>query len=155
MVALGRATYDDEEHLRSCEALTLPLEAWTHRAHVKVAFTYLRRYSFDEALGRMRERAKAYNARHGVPEGPASGYNETTTRASMHLVAATLSAYGQTQPTPDADGFCDTHPQLMNEHVLRLFYSLQRRMHPLAKGEFVEPDLAPLPQIVPAAPSGR
>ncbi len=58
-----------------------------------------------------------------------------------------MSAYGQTFPTPDAESFCDTHPQLQTRHVLRLFYSPERRMHPLAKTQFVEPDLAPLPKI--------
>jgi hypothetical protein len=138
----------DDEHLRAFEGLTLPFEQWTHRAHVKVAFTYLRRHPFDESLRRMRHGVKAYNARHGVPEGPTSGYNETTTHAFLHLVAATLHAYGTTHPTPDADAFCDTHPQLMTRHILRLFYSPERRMHPLAKTQFVEPDLAPLPKIL-------
>ena len=143
----------DAEHLRSFEDLTLPFEQWTHRAHVKVAFTYLSRYAFDEALGRMRAGVKAYNARHGVPEGPTSGYNETTTHAFLHLVLATMSAYGGTHPCPNADAFCDTHPQLMTKHALRLFYSPQRRMHPLAKTQFIEPDLAPLPRVV--APAGE
>ena len=145
----------DEEHLRAFETSTLPFREWTHRAHVKVAFAYLRRYPFDEALGRMRAGIKAYNARHEVPEGPASGYNETTTHAFMHLVWANMCAYGQSHPAPDADGFCDTHPQLMSRHALRLFYFPQRRMHPLAKTEFIEPDLAALPKIVaPAMPAG-
>jgi hypothetical protein len=138
----------DDDFLQAFEELTLPFEQWTHRAHVKVAFTYLRRHPFDEALRRMRDGVKAYNARHGVPEGPTSGYNETTTHAFLHLIAATLHAYGTTHPTPDADAFCDTHPQLMTRHALRLFYSPERRMHPLAKTQFVEPDLAPLPKIL-------
>jgi hypothetical protein len=99
---------------------------------------------------------KAYNAAHHVPEGPTSGYNETTTHAFMHLVLATLNAYGQTFPTPAADDFCDTHPQLMTRHALRLFYSPERRMHPLAKTQFVEPDLSPLPRIIsPSASSSE
>lgn len=87
------------------------------------------------------------NARHAVPETTTSGYNETTTRAFMHLIAATLHAYSQTHPTTDADSFYDTHPQLMTRHALRLFYSPQRRMDPAAKMRYVEPDLAPLPVI--------
>jgi hypothetical protein len=79
-----------------------------------------------------------------------SGYNETTTHAFMHLILATTRAYGGTHPAPDADAFCDSHPQLMTRHALRLFYSPGRRMHPLAKSRFMEPDLAPLPQILPA-----
>jgi len=137
----------DEEFLKSFEDLSLPFDQWTHRAHVKVAYCYLRHYSFDKALQKMRAGIKAYNARHGVPDNPTSGYNETTTHAFLHLIAATIWAYGVVFPTDNADSFCDTHPQLMTRHALRLFYSPQRRMHPLAKTQFVEPDLAPLPQL--------
>ncbi len=39
------------------------------------------------------------------------------------------------------------HPQLMTNHIIRLFYSPTRRMDPLAKSTFVPPDLAALPKI--------
>jgi hypothetical protein len=94
----------------------------------------------------MRRRVRRYNAGNKVPEGPISGYNETTTRAFLHLIAAVRAAYRESHPAEDSNGFCDTHPQLMTKHALRLFYSPQRRMDPRAKTEFVEPDLAPLPQ---------
>jgi len=138
---------DDCEFLRSFEDLSLPFAQWTHRAHVKVGFLYLRAHSFDEALERMRRGIKAYNAANKVVESATSGYNETTTHAFLHLIAATMAAYGEAMPTPTADAFCDMHPQLMSRSVLRLFYSPQRRMDARAKTEFVEPDLAALPQI--------
>jgi hypothetical protein len=138
---------EDHELLRQFEQRTLPFKQWTHRAHVKVAFLYLRSHPFDEALARMRAGVKAYNAANNVPEGPQRGYNETTTHAFMRLVDATMRAYGEMFPTPDADSFCDTHPQLLSKHVLRLFYSPQRRGQPEAKTRFVEPDLAPLPRV--------
>jgi hypothetical protein len=138
----------DEEFLKSFEATMLPFEQWTHRAHVKVAYLYLKRHPFEEALQRLRDGIKAYNAAHRVAESPTSGYNETTTRAFLHLIAATMGAYGGTFPTETADAFCESHPQLMTRHALRLFYSPQRRMHPLAKTQFIEPDLAPLPRIL-------
>jgi hypothetical protein len=138
----------DEEFLAQFEARTLPFSEWTHRAHVKVAFLCLRAMPFEAALARVRAGIKAYNATNHVPEGPTSGYNETTTVAFLHLVAAVMGAYGPVMPAADADSFCDTHPQLMSRHALRFFYSPERRMDPRAKGEFVEPDLAPLPTIV-------
>ena len=138
---------DDKDFLKSFEDLSLPFSQWTHRAHVKVAFLYLRDHPFNEALLRMRKGIKAYNAANKVVESATSGYNETTTHAFLHLIAATLAAYGEAMPTPTADAFCDTHPQLMSRNVLRLFYSPQRRMDPRAKTEFVEPDLASLPRI--------
>jgi hypothetical protein len=142
------SSVDDARLLQSFEDCTLPFVQWTHRCHVKVAYLYLRHFSFDEALVRIRNGIKAYNAANKVPEGPTSGYNETTTHAMVHLIAATMRAYDGTFPTSGADSFCDTHSQLMTRHVLRLFYSPQRRMDPLAKTQFVEPDLAPLPRIL-------
>ena len=141
-------TEDDRNFLAGFEARTLPFEQWTHRAHVKVAYLYLMQHPFDDALIHLRTGIQRYNAANKVPEGPTSGYNETTTHAFLHLVASVARAYGETFPTPTADAFCDTHPQLMTRHVLRLFYSPQHRMHPLAKTQFIEPDLAPLPKIL-------
>jgi hypothetical protein len=140
--------HDASNLVASLESLTLPFDQWTHRAHVKVAYTYLRRHSFQEALGKLAATIQAYNAHHHVPDSPTSGYNQTTTHAFLHLIAATIAAYNQTHPTTTADHFCDTHPQLMTRHALRLFYSPQQRMHPLAKTRFIPPDLAPLPVIL-------
>ncbi|MGE0610544.1 MAG: hypothetical protein AB7O62_25875 [Pirellulales bacterium] len=136
----------DDDFLQSFEDCTLPFGQWTHRSHVKVAYLYLRRFPFDQALDKVRTGIQNYNAAHQVPEGPASGYNETTTQAFLWLVAATMQAYGETLNTPSSDAFCDTHAQLMTKDALRFFYSPAARKHPLAKKQFVEPDLAPLPK---------
>ena len=138
----------DEELLNGFGTLTLPLAQFTHRAHVRVGYLYLRSSAtFDEALTRMRTGIKRFNAANQVPEAPDRGYNETTTHAFLHLIAATITAYGVTHPTPTSEAFCDTHTQLMSPNVLRLFYSPARRMHPEAKARFMEPDLTPLPHL--------
>jgi hypothetical protein len=138
---------DDQEFLRRFEDCSLPFGEWTHRAHLKVAYLYLRDNDYEVALSRMRRGVQTYNAAHNVPESDTSGYNETTTCAMMQLVAATIAAYCPVMPTPDADTFCDTHSQLLTKHVLRLFYSPEHRMQPRAKTEFVRPDLTSLPAI--------
>ncbi len=138
----------DDELLIQFEACTLPYEMWTmHRTHLKVAHLYLKRYPFDDALERIRRGIKAYNLSKNIPEGPTMGYNETTTTAFTHLIAAVMQAYSAMFPTTTADEFCNTHPQLLTKHALRLFYSPERRLDPRAKTQFVEPDLAPLPKI--------
>lgn len=144
---LSRVDADDAELLRRFESAAVPFYEWTHRAHVRVAFLLLRAHPFDEALARMRAGVKAHNAVNRVRESPTSGYNETTTRAFLHLIAATIAAYEAVFAADTSASFCDTHPQLMTRHALRFFYSPQRRMHPMAKAQFVEPDLAPLPRI--------
>jgi hypothetical protein len=137
----------DDKLVAQFEALTLPFELWTHQAHVRVAYTYLSRHPFADAVKRLGTNIRAYNAANHRPEGPDMGYNETTTHAFAHLIAATMAAYGGVFPTADGEAFCATHPQLMSSRVLRFFYSPARRMDPRAKHEFVEPDLAPLPTI--------
>ncbi|HSV16131.1 MAG TPA: GNAT family N-acetyltransferase [Tepidisphaeraceae bacterium] len=138
----------DPEFLRQFETCALPFAQWTHRAHVKVAYLYLSAHPFDEALPLMRTGIKRYNAHNHVPESETSGYNETTTHAFMHLIAASMLAYGATYPTSNADHFYESHPQSHTRHILRLFYSPQQRMHPLAKTRFIEPDLTPLPRFI-------
>jgi hypothetical protein len=67
------ALMPDAEFLARFEARTLPFAQWTHRAHVKVAFLYLRALPFGAALERTRAGIRAYNAANRVPEGPTSG----------------------------------------------------------------------------------
>jgi hypothetical protein len=98
---------DDQQLLQQFHDLSLPFSEWTHRAHVKVAYLFLRAHPFVEARVLMRKGIKTYNAANQVVEGPTSGYNETTTHAFLHLVAATIAAYGEAMPTPTADAFCD------------------------------------------------
>jgi hypothetical protein len=138
---------DDQEFMRQFEDCSFPFEQWNHRAHVKLAFLYLRSHPFEAALSKLRAGIQAYNAANGVPEGPFTGYNETTTQALLHIVKATMAAYGDLYPTESADAFCDAHPQLQSRHVLRLFYTPERRAHPEAKTRLIAPDLTALPRI--------
>lgn len=137
----------DGELLSRFQDCSLPYDYWTHRTHVKVAYLHLVNHPFDEALAILREGIQLYNSSKNVPEGPMQGYNETTTHAFLHILKSTMQTYGEIFPTPDADTFCDIHPHLLQKHILRLFYSPERRMHPDAKAQFVEPDLAPLPRF--------
>lgn len=136
-------TMSDDEFLAEFEACRWPLDQWHQQQHIKVAYLYLRRYPFDVAMNRIRERIKAHNAAHHLPDLPTSGYHETMTQAWMRLVHLTLCEYG---PAETADSFYEQHPELSQKKVLRLFYSRDRFMSPEAKVTFLEPDLAPLPR---------
>lgn len=140
-------TSDDAQLVQQFEECSLPFELWTHCCHVKIAYLYLRTFPFDEALDRIRSGIQRYNAANHVPEGPTTGYHETTTQAFVRLIAATMHAYGEVLVTTDANSFCETHPQLLTRHVLRLFYSPSARTQPRAKSEFVQPDLTAFPPL--------
>jgi hypothetical protein len=131
------------KRLATFEAGHLPLTDWHHQQHIKVAYLYLCRYPFDVAMTRIRDRIRAHNAVHHLPDLPTSGYHETMTQAWLRLVHVTLCEYG---PAESADSFYELNPQLSQKKVLRLFYSREVFMSPRAKFEFVEPDLAPFPR---------
>lgn len=134
---------NDSEHLRQFEDQSLPRDAWNHRAHLKVAYLYLTRYSFDEALRRMQTGVRAYNAAHGIVDSPTGGYHETITCAWLQLVHTTLQQFG---PAASADAFFDAQSQLSSPRSLLLFYSRDLLMSAEARATFVSPDLSPLPQ---------
>ncbi|MFZ2279055.1 MAG: hypothetical protein WAW39_14720 [Prosthecobacter sp.] len=134
---------NDEEHLRRFEDHSLPKEEWTHRAHLKVAYLYLIRFSQPEALERLRVGIQAYNAAQGIQDTPTGGYHETMTQVWLQLVYTALRQFG---PADTADAFFDAQTQLCDKRTPLLFYSRNRLMSPEAKHSFVAPDLVPLPR---------
>jgi hypothetical protein len=134
---------DDEKFLADFEACRLPLATWHHRDHLKIAYLYLRRYALEEAGTRVRTGIRAHNAAHNLPDLPMSGYHETMTQAWMHLVHFSLCEFG---PAASADEFCDKNPQLSQKNLLRFFYTAEVFLSPLAKTEFLEPDVIPFPR---------
>jgi hypothetical protein len=133
---------DDEAFIAAFEASAFPMEKWHHREHIRIAYLYLRRYPFDEAVTRLRSGIQALNAAHKAPDAIDRGYHETMTQAWMRLVHCTLNEFG---PKETGDAFLDEHTQLLSKRALRFFYSRDRIMSLEAKRGFVEPDLAPFP----------
>jgi hypothetical protein len=118
------------------EAGTLPQNQWTHRAHLAVAATYLRAFTFPDALARVRERIQLFNNRCG----PREGYHETITTVFMRAVAAYLEArpFG---------GVAEALPELTAAYDmawLKRFYSAEALASDAAKAGWVEPDLGEL-----------
>lgn len=128
----------DREFLDAFENCSLPRAEWTHAAHLRMAFLYLRRETcFDTALTQIRARIQAYNLSQGNPRG----YHETITVAFARLVADAL------YPLPAADfaALRAARPDLFVSDVLLRFYSRERLYAPEARAVFLEPDIHPLP----------
>jgi hypothetical protein len=130
----------DDEFLIAFEARTI--EALPHRAHIKVAYFYLRRYPLDEAIAKIRTGLRALAVAWEAPVNDLErGYHETKTQAWVRLLHLTLKDGGVAE---SADAFCDQHPKLMRKTYLNLFYSPERLKTWDANRGVVEPDLAPL-----------
>jgi hypothetical protein len=139
---------DDAEFVARFEACGIPLEEWTHRAHLRVAWTYLQRLGLDGATERMRAGILRFNASKGIEDGGLDrGYHETLTLAWLRILDCMMRTHGA---EADATAFLEKHTQLHSKALLRLYYSRDRILSWDAKRRFVEPDLAPLPR----APAG-
>lgn len=132
---------NDADLLTAFEVIPLPIDQWTHLAHVRAAYLFTSTQDFASAVDRMRAKIKAYNKATDTPEAIDRGYHETITQAFMRLVFA---ANLQTGPHESSKKFCDSHPELLSKQSLLSYYSRERIMTKDAKIQFIEPDRCPL-----------
>lgn len=133
---------DDDAFLARFETCAIPLSEWNHRAHLRIAYAYLRRHGLDGAVKRMRAGIPRFNASKGIGDALDMGYHDTLTVAWLKILDAMIAVHG---PEEDATAFLDKHTHLHSKVLLRLYYSRDRILTWDAKRRFVEPDLAPLP----------
>jgi hypothetical protein len=144
----------DDEFLAAFEECTLERKEWTHAAHVRMAWLYLTRLPFEVAIERVRGGIQKLNATFvarlqasGVVPAKEpdtrglDGYHETVTVAFVTVIASRIRS-GE-----DFGAFRDRNPDLFDRTFPALLkhYTPERLYSPLAKAEFVEPDLEPLP----------
>ena len=121
----------DEELIAGFESCTLDAAAFTHAAHVRAAWWYLRHDTFTGALARFSAALRRFAASKGAP----GKYHETITVASMALIAERL------EQSPDAawDDFIARHPELLGRNLLARHYPEAMLTSDLARRVFVLP----------------
>lgn len=131
----------DEELAGAFWKIELPASAWTHDAHLRMAWLTLEDKSIDEAHLLLRVGIIKLNGFHGLVETPARGYHETLTRVWLTLVAAAKNeARGR-----DSLEFLALHPGALAREAPLRHYSKTRLMSLAARAHFMDPDLEPLP----------
>lgn len=133
----------DDELLAAFESTSLPFSEWTHEAHLRIAFQYVRRGGLAAAVAILRERIQAYNAAHGVPTTPTRGYHETITRAWAAVMFAVVE---DSRFEGDSISFLRSRRDLLATDYLLRYYSRERLFSMEARCDYVEPDLSPLPR---------
>lgn len=123
----------DEELVQAFESVTLAPAAFSHAAHVRVAWWYLQQASLPDALGRFSAGLRRFAAAHGVP----GKYHETMTVAWVLLIAERL---GPARALP-WDAFAERHPELFETpSLLTRYYTADILASDRARSGFVMPD---------------
>ncbi len=124
----------DSAFLAAFRDTSLPEGDFHHRAHVRVAWLYVREYGAVDAPTRFAADLQRYAEAKGVP----GLYHATVTGAYMALIAERLV----TTPTAVWDDFAAAHPDLFTwkPGVLERYYSSERLWSPLARAQFLLPD---------------
>lgn len=135
---------EDEKFLHAFETCALPAEAWTHAAHLRMAWLCLGhspgKDGHARALARIRAGIMQYNKEvlDKLPE-----YHETVTVAFVRLIAARMRS------AETWEQFAARNPDLFARKppVLAAYYSKNLIQSERARASFVEPDLKALPEI--------
>jgi hypothetical protein len=127
-----------DELLRQFEDCSLPLERLRHRAHIQIAFLYLRRHPVLDVLSRFPENLKRYAATHGQ----AVLYHETITWAYILLIHERMKRAGGPQTW---EQFASNNSDLLtwSDSILKQYYRDETLSSDLARKIFLLPDKAP------------
>ena len=131
----ARAGMTDHEFVAAFENCTLPLEAFRHADHVRMAFLYLGKYPVLEAI-------RCFSAsliKFATAHGKTNLYNETITWAYLLLIQERLARADRLQTWTE---FAAGNPDLLdwNNSVLKKYYRDETLKSELARSKFLFPD---------------
>lgn len=131
---------NDSEFLHAFERCALPQSEWTHCAHVRMAWLYLRQEPLSAATPRVCDGIRRYNA--AFDKLPA--YHETITRGFLILIDWQMR---QNARAESFEQFCVRNPDLLDSRLssLLVHYRNETLFSVAAREAFVPPDLVPFP----------
>ncbi|MDQ3283038.1 MAG: hypothetical protein M3Q69_16685 [Acidobacteriota bacterium] len=122
---------DDRELVARFEDCTLPPHCFHHRAHVRIAWIYLREHPLLSALTRFRDSIQRYAGSLGA----LAKYHETVTFAFVFLIHERM----QLAPHDTFDAFAAANEDLFGD-ILSRYYSKDTLASEVARRTFVMPD---------------
>ena len=125
------------------QSCTLPHEAWTHLAHLRVGAWHVHHLGAETALATLRAGIRRLNDSHGTVNSAQSGYHETITTAYVRLIDVFLATFDAAVPFDERLAALLASP-LSDRSILLRYWSRERLMSPEARTAWLAPDLAPL-----------
>lgn len=131
-----------EDLVAAFRSASLPRDAWTHAAHLRVGVWHVLTYG-DEALDQLREAIRRLNEAHGTPNSDTSGYHETITWLFVRLIAHLRE---QHPPDIPAARLADVAVERLSDRSLpERYFSPALLASSEARRRVVAPDRDPLP----------
>ena len=128
---------DDDDCLRAFLAGWPATERFGHYEHLRIAWLVIERHGPELAVEIVGPRLKAM----AVAQGLAPLYNETMTRFWIRLVEHVR----ESTRAASVDDAIAKVPMLLDKNLAQRHWSRTLMFGPVARAEWVEPDLVPLP----------
>jgi hypothetical protein len=147
---MSHLTLDDL--IAGFQSCTLPHDAWTHLAHLRVGAWHVHHLGAEEALATLRAGICRLNDSHGTINSAHSGYHETITAAYVRLIDIFLSTFDAGVPFDERLAALVASP-LSDRSILLRYWTRERLMSAEARTEWLAPDLQPIalgPLALPA-----
>ncbi|KAI8138288.1 flavin reductase like domain-containing protein [Fennellomyces sp. T-0311] len=137
----------EQVFMKAFEDSNLDARLWTHRAHVRMAWNYLREMGKDKATSVIKD---AIRRHFEMNPSKQQEYHETITSFYIHLVDLALQKTNDLKDEDDFFEFIEQFPQLTDRRYIHRYYSPQVLKSKEARHRFVQPDLTPLPSTLDA-----
>lgn len=131
---------DDRQFCADFSACRVVPGDFDHRAHIRLAYTFLAEHDTETALALMRSALLAFIQHNQIP---VAKYHETLTRAWILAVRHFMAI----SPAADsAASFIACNPSLLDSKIMLTHYSTEVLFSPEARARFVEPNLEMIPR---------
>lgn len=125
---------NDNDFLRRFEEASLEAQALSHEAHFRIAWIYLSRLPFEEALEKITDGIQRFDRKYAGGRK----YHATITRAYMLLIHHRL----RKEKHPNWEAFLENNRDLLKPvgDMLLRYYRAETLFSERAKEEFLAPD---------------
>lgn len=131
---------EDREFRNQVESCTFPVDDFSHRAHLRLAYIYLVENDSDTSVELMRDTLCKLLVHNGIE--PDAKYHETLTKAWIMAVHHFMSS---SDDASSAEAFIDANPTLLNSRIMMSHYSAEVLFSDEARQTFMQPDREPIP----------
>jgi hypothetical protein len=132
---MNAISLNDRDFLHHFEYGTL--HEFSHRAHIRMAWLYLRMHEREEALQKIRAGLRHLTEAHDHSRK----YHETLTVFWTKQIGLAME---QTPEIEDFEALIAQHPHLLNGKLAEAYYSRERLFSDEARQGWIEPDLRPM-----------